>query len=191
MEKLKTAIIGLQHLHLVSYLSHIIACNLDLVAISDDNDSLLEKRKSDFPSNVKYYSDYKNLINSENIGIVFIFSPHYHCPYVVEHTVSKGINIIIEKPIAASHEGGLKIQKTYKKNNVIASVPYVWRFYSVSREIKRILDSGYLGEIKSLEGRYIEGRINHRYIEEVLQITEAFNKSTETDSVIKFKSHHE
>ena len=164
MEKLKTAIIGLQHLHPVSYLPHIIACNLDLIAISDDNKSLLEKRKTDFPSNVKYYSDYKNLIDSEKIDIVFIFSPLYQCPDVVEHAACKGINIIIEKPMAASYEGGLKIQKACTKNNVISSIPYVWRFHFASREIKRILDSGYLGEIKALEGRYIAGRIN-RYIE--------------------------
>ena len=164
MEKLKVAIIGLQHLHPVSYLPHIITCNLDLVAISDNNKNLIEKRKSDFPSSVKYYFDYKDLIDSEKIDIVFIFSPLYQCPDIVEYAASKGINVIVEKPMAASYEGGLKIQKVCEKNNIISSVPYVWRFHFASREIKRILDSGYLGEIKALEGRYVAGRIN-RYIE--------------------------
>lgn len=164
MEKLKVAIIGLQHLHPVSYLPHIINNNLELTSISDDDESLFKKLCNEFHSNVKFYTDYKKLIDNEKLDIVFIFSPHYLCPDVVEYAASKKINIVVEKPIAASYEGALRILKACESNDIIASVPYAWRFHAAAKNIKKIIDFGYLGEIKALEGRCIAGRIS-RYIE--------------------------
>ncbi len=164
MKKLKVAIIGLQHLHPVSYMPHLINSNLELVALSDDDAELLKKRQPLFPGNLNYYTDYKKLLDKEKLDIAFIFSPHYLCPDVVEYAASKKINIVVEKPIAASYEGGLRIQKACESNGIIASVPYAWRFHAATKVIKKMLDFGYLGEIKALEGRCIAGRID-RYVE--------------------------
>lgn len=164
MEKLKVAIIGLQHLHPVSYLPHILNNDLELVSVSDDNEVIIKEKKSVFPSNVKFYTDYKMMLDNEKIDIVFIFSPHYLCPEVVEYSASRKINIVIEKPIAANFEGGLKILNACDSNKIIASVPYAWRFHAAAKNIKKMIDFGYLGEIKALEGRCIAGRIE-RYIE--------------------------
>ncbi len=164
MEKLKVAIIGLQHLHPVSYLPHLIASGLELTAIADDDSELLKKRETEFPKNVTYYTDYKKLLDTEKLDIAFIFSPHYLCPEVAEYAAKKKINLVVEKPVAATYEGCLKIQKACETSGIIASVPYAWRFHAATKTIKKMIEFGYLGEIKALEGRCIAGRID-RYVD--------------------------
>ena len=72
--------------------------------------------------------------------------------------------MLVEKPMAASVEGGERMLKAVNESKIIASTPYVWRYHQGAVEIKRILDAGYLGQVQAMEGRCIAGRIQ-RYID--------------------------
>jgi predicted dehydrogenase len=163
LEKLKAGIIGLQHLHPISYIPHILNNNMDLVGVAEENADLIENKKPNFPPNVRYYTNYRSLLNNEKLNIVFIFSQLNLVPEIVEVAAKNKVNVIIEKPMASSIVGAEKIIESCKQNNILASVPYVWRYHSVAKEIKKILDKGVLGEVQAVEGRCIAGKIE-RYI---------------------------
>ncbi|MHC4871693.1 MAG: Gfo/Idh/MocA family protein [Planctomycetota bacterium] len=162
-KKVKIGIIGLGHLHPFTYMPLFdLAGNCDVVAASDKLDQLTEQFKNEFGKNV--YSDWKELLEKEEIELAYIFLPHDECPEAAVACAEKGINVVVEKPVSNTAEGAAKIKEACDKNNVLFSTPYLWRYHPVTREMKKIIDSGILGKIVGCEGRCAAGGL-HRYIE--------------------------
>jgi predicted dehydrogenase len=161
-KKLKTGIIGLQHLHPRQYMP-MLKCSdkLEVTAVAEERDDLRKSFAADF--SLKDYKSWEKMINQEKFDITLIFFPHKHCPEAAIASAEKGINIIVEKPVAASSDDAQKIVDTAKKHNVLFTTPYLWRYHPVSREIKKFIDNGMLGQIVGGEGRCAAGRLE-RYI---------------------------
>ena len=62
-----------------------------------------------------------------------------------------GYNIMLEKPMAVSAEACRRIVKAVKKANVAFAVCHVLRYTLYSQELKRILKSGKIGDIVSIQ----------------------------------------
>lgn len=165
MSELRVGIIGLAHLHPMSYVPHIQACDKTvLAAVSEPDEQLLKQRMQRLPRGIKSYLSYQELINYGDVDLVIIFAPHILCPEIAEFAASHGKHFIVEKPMAATLAGGEQIRRTSERYDVVASTPYIWRYHAAATEIKRIIKQGYLGEIQALEGRCIAGRVQ-RYID--------------------------
>lgn len=167
MKKIKAGIIGLAHLHPLTYVPLFEQSNeIQLTAISEPDPNLLKSGLATLKLSVpvQSYRDYRQLIDDAGVDMVAIFSPHHRCPEVVDYAASSGKHILVEKPMAASVEGGERILRAVEKAGVIASTPYLWRYHQAAIEIKKILDNAYLGRVFALEGRCIAGRIQ-RYID--------------------------
>ncbi len=63
----------------------------------------------------------------------------------------KGYPILLEKPMAPTEEECRAIVKTVMNKGVIFSVCHVLRHTNYTRELKRIIDSGVLGEVVSIQ----------------------------------------
>lgn len=162
-EKVRVAVIGLGHLHPFDYMPHFAAAgNTEVVAASEKLDILREKFNSEFGLNV--YSEWSELLEKEKFDAAYIFLPHDECPEAACACAEKGIHVIVEKPVANTSQGAKKIREACEKNNVLFSTPYLWRYHPVTREMKKIIDSGVLGKIVGCEGRCAAGGL-HRYIE--------------------------
>ena len=167
MKKIKVGIIGLAHLHPLTYFPHFSQCDaFEVIAVSEPNSEILESASTELSTqhSLQDYGDYRQLIEKAGVDMVAIFSPHEQCPEIVEYAAGRGKHILVEKPMAASVAGGERILKTVEKSDIVASTPYVWRYHQAAIEIKRMLDKGYLGRIFAMEGRCIAGRIQ-RYID--------------------------
>ncbi|MBN1349696.1 Gfo/Idh/MocA family oxidoreductase [candidate division KSB1 bacterium] len=167
MKHIKVGIIGFAHLHPLTYIPHFEACEgMEFIAASDPDCDLLARGLSQLalPRDIECYGDYHQMIDGSGADLVAIFSPHYQCPEVVEYAAAKGKHILVEKPMAASVEGGERILKATQNAQIVSSTPYVWRYHQAAIEIKRLLENGFLGDIFALEGRCIAGRIQ-RYID--------------------------
>ncbi len=163
MKKIKIAIIGLRHLHPRSYMAHFEAINeVEVVAVAEKDESLRHRFAEDF--NLKAYSNFKDLIEQEEIQLAAIFLPHIACSDAALCAIEKGINILIEKPMAADSRSAEKIVQAAESKGVLVTTPYVWRYHPVVRDIKKLIDDGVLGKIIGCEGRCAAGRLN-RYIE--------------------------
>ncbi len=62
-----------------------------------------------------------------------------------------GYHIMLEKPMATTAEGCRRIAEAVKRNNVMLSVCHVMRYTNYTRMVKKIVSSGMLGDIVSMQ----------------------------------------
>jgi UDP-N-acetyl-2-amino-2-deoxyglucuronate dehydrogenase len=163
MNKLNVGIIGLGHLHPITYMPHFNSCNkTTVVAASDEKEILRNSFKEQFKTNV--YASWQEMLDKENLDLAYIFLPHCDCAEAAIACAERKIHIVVEKPVAHISSDVLKIAKACTANNVLFSTPYLWRYHPVVRKMKEAIDSGILGKIVGCEGRCAAGGL-HRYIE--------------------------
>ncbi len=163
MDDIRVGIIGLRHLHPRSYMPLFQAVpGMSVVAAAEREPAILTSFRRDFRTSG--YADWRDLIESERLDLAVVFLPHAECPAAAVACARKGINLLVEKPMAADVRGALEMIAAAHRANIILSAPYVWRFHPVCREIKRLLELGTLGKIVACEGRCAAGR-PERYVE--------------------------
>ena len=131
--------------------NHIFAAienKLEIVALCDIDLSRAHKLINDYHlDNVKVYDNYLEMLAKEKLEIVAIASPSYLHAQMGLDCIERGINIIIEKPIALSIEDAdLLILKAQEKG-VYACANYQNRFNKSVQYIKKALDEGRFGKL--------------------------------------------
>ncbi len=145
---------GQNHIRVYSQLK-----NIKLVAVADINSKLLHNIYSQFF--LKTYSNYKKMLDNEDLDIVSIAVPTGLHLTVAKDTISKKIHTLIEKPIAATVKDANIIIKLAKKYKVKLGVGHVERFNPVITLLKKYLDNNQAGKIFQITIRRI-GPFPHR-----------------------------
>ncbi len=163
MHTLSVGILGLCHLHPRSYMPILQAVEgMKVVAAADANEAVLEAFARDF--HLHPFTDWQVMIEAERLDLAVLFLPHAQCPEAAIACAQHGINLLIEKPMAASSEGLRRTIAAAHKAGVVLSTPYVWRYHPVARQMKKFVEDGVLGRVVGCEGRCAAGRL-HRYID--------------------------
>jgi myo-inositol 2-dehydrogenase/D-chiro-inositol 1-dehydrogenase len=163
MKKINIAIIGLRHLHPRSYMTHFkMIDEVDVIAVAEDNESIRSQFVKDF--DIHGYSHWTELFEKEPIDLAAIFLPHIQCPDAALDAIDRGINVMIEKPMTVDSASAQKIVDQAGKRNMMVTTPYVWRYHPVVKDIKQILETGFLGQVIGCTGRCAAGRLQ-RYID--------------------------
>ena len=163
MERLKVALLGLSHLHPRSYMPLFQSVpETEVVAVADANPAVLDGFTRDFP--VRGYAGWRDLLEKERLDLAVLFLPHAECPEAAVACAERGIHLIVEKPMAAGAAGVARMKAAAEKAGVLLTTPYLWRYHPISREMKRLIGEGVLGNVVGCEGRCAAGRLN-RYIE--------------------------
>lgn len=125
--------------------------DLNLVAVCDINpehmENLLEKHNLEKEPSIKRYIDYKQMIEEnpiELIGIATESGPHAE---IALYCIEKGINVIIEKPMAMSIADADAIIKAAEKNHVKVSACHQNRFNIAVQKMRDAVDSGRFGKL--------------------------------------------
>lgn len=123
---------------------------LEIVAVCDivpeKMDSILEKFNLN-NSNIKRYSDYKQMIENEKLDLIGIATESGKHAGIAIDCINKGINVIIEKPIALSIEDADKIINASKENNVVVCANHQNRFNKAIKKVRENLEAGKFGKL--------------------------------------------
>jgi len=143
--------IGRRHIRNLNVLGH---KNIDLAEPAPRPDLM-----KGLAINETYPSLTDALGSGKNYDAAFICTPPvYHLPAAVELAKRK-TDIFIEKPLSQSLKGVDTLNKTVKKNRVIAMVGYNQRFNFGIRRIKSCIEEGCLGRklyyIRAEVGQYL------------------------------------
>jgi predicted dehydrogenase len=136
--------------------------DLEVVAASDANPALAEGFAKDF--SVRGYTDWRVMIDCEQLDLAAIFLPHCDCPDAAAACAERGSHLLVEKPMAATADGVRRMIEAARRSRRVLSAPYVWRYHPVCRHMKQLLEQGALGRIVGCEGRCAAGRLQ-RYID--------------------------
>jgi predicted dehydrogenase len=162
-QPVSVGLLGLSHLHPPSYMTLFQAIpGTSVIAAADASPTVLERFIKDFP--MRGYADWRELLEKERLDLAVIFLPHADCPDAAVACAARGVNVLVEKPMAAGAEGVRRMIAAAGKAGVILSTPYVWRYHPVVRQMKKLIEEGVTGRIVGCEGRCAAGRLS-RYIE--------------------------
>lgn len=144
MRKIKTAVIGcgkVGHFHAYAY-QH---CeNSELVACL----GRVEGRTKAFASKygIRAFTDLEKMVEETGVEAVSICVPHPGHAAIAMECCKLGLNIAVEKPLAASLEDCDAILAAVKENHVIGTTICQRRFYRPAQRVKKAIEDGKLGK---------------------------------------------
>lgn len=149
-KKLKIGIIGtgwIAQAHMVGYST---CPDAEVVAAAD----LISGKAEAFfeehciPSDgVRFYPSHKAMLDNEELDAVSI------CTYNATHAecaiyaLNKGVNVMLEKPMCVTLDEAIAICRAEKASGKVLTVGFQPRFDANTKMLKRIVDSGELGQI--------------------------------------------
>ncbi|MFL0251726.1 Gfo/Idh/MocA family protein [Clostridium neuense] len=165
MKKLRFAIIGCGR---ISY-KHVEALvnnknEAELVAVCDIVKEKAEgkakeyKDKINLDVNIKVYTDYKKMLDEENIDVVTIATESGYHPEIAIYCMNNKKNVICEKPMALSIKDADEMIKASKSNNVKLCVSHQNRFNKPIQQLKKALAEGRFGKLINGTARILWNR---------------------------------
>lgn len=167
--KLKIGIIGtgwIAESHIESYLQ---MPDVEIVAAADWIDGKAEKFMKRYGvEGVHFYHDHKTLIDNEpelDAVSVCTFNTQHAAPtiYALEH----GVNVLLEKPFTVTLDEAVEVMRAEKKSGKLLSIGFQPRGDENMKMIKKIVESGVLGDIYYIQtgGGRRRGIPNSTFIE--------------------------
>lgn len=125
---------------------------VQLVGVADANETLVASIARSY--SCKPYADYHDLLD-ENLDVASIVVPTTFHKKVALDAIRKGINILVEKPIADTVEHADEIIKAAHKKGVKLMVGHVERFNPAIMKLKELIDGGLLGKVVSISAKRV------------------------------------
>ncbi|MEW6228248.1 MAG: Gfo/Idh/MocA family oxidoreductase [Bacillota bacterium] len=116
----------------------------ELVAIADADEA---KRTTSEKLGARFYTDYKRLLDSEDLdGAIVALPNNLHVEVGIE-LARRGLHILMEKPLANTSKEAEQVVTAVKSNNVIMLVGHHRRFSSKVQAVREMVQNGELGKI--------------------------------------------
>lgn len=125
---------------------------VQLVGVADVNEKLAASIAHSY--GCKPYADYNDLLDG-NLDAVSIAVPTTLHKKVALDAIKKGINVLVEKPIADTVENADEIIRAARRNKVKLVVGHVERFNPAIIKLKELIDSGLLGKVVSISAKRV------------------------------------
>ena len=92
-------------------------------------------------------TDYKDILNDPEIEAVSVCTPNKVHPVIAMDFLKAGKNVLCEKPAAKTYAEALEMQKAQHESGKVLNIGVVNRFNDSVNMMKKIIDSGELGDI--------------------------------------------
>lgn len=146
-DKIKLAIIGSGKWGFNHVRTAILLLNPSSIVVCDSNDSIVNKIK-DLSEVVGFTSDLDEVLNDEDINCIIIATPaetHYN---LAKQCLSKGKNVLVEKPITLYSSEAEELSELANKLDKVLMVGHVLLYHPAIIKIKEMLDEGKLGKLQ-------------------------------------------
>ena len=160
MEKLKVGIIGCGVIFDLNILGYLNRDDVEISCLCDRKQRYIKSKieKFNLGSEVKIYSDYKEMLDIERIDILEILIPHHlHCEATLYAAQKDILGISVQKPMAHSIKECDSMINASKKNNIKLKVFENFCFYPPIMKAKQLLIEGIIGEVNSIHIKTLEG----------------------------------
>jgi len=123
--------------------------NLNIVALCDLIPASMEDKieKCGLPADISQYTDYREMLDQEEIDLIAIATESGKHAVIALDCIEKGINVIIEKPIALSLEDADAIIAAADRKGVLVSACHQNRFNKSVQKIREAVETGRFGRL--------------------------------------------
>jgi len=143
--------IGRHHAEVASRLEE-----YEFVAVAD----VLEERAKELASrfNARAYTNYVEMLEKEQVDVISVCTPHPTHAEIAIEAVKRGVNVLTEKPMAATVSQCLAMIGEARKRGVKLGVVFQNRFEPRVRKAKMMINRGEMGYIYRAMLRYVTYR---------------------------------
>lgn len=96
------------------------------------------------------------LVASDDVDVVHICTPNHTHAGLAELALRAGKPVICEKPLATTVAAARRLVAAAEEAGVVATVPFVYRFYPTVREARARIAAGEAGRLWLLHGSYLQ-----------------------------------
>src|SRR5205085_1450073 len=153
MKKLKAAVFGSGFMGRVHTEGIRRLGNVEVAAIAASSDEKA-RRFGDEIGVSRTTGDYRTLLGDPEIDAVHICTPNaLHLP-MAKAALEAGKHVLCEKPLAVSVAEGRQLVELARTKNLRNCTFHNLRFYPMVQQIRRMRETGELGEIYAVQGTY-------------------------------------
>jgi predicted dehydrogenase len=127
---------------------------IKVVACCDILPKHLQKGLSEAEKEAKGYTDYRKLLEQEDIDAVLIATPQYLHYQMAIDAIAAGKHIICEKTMTLNTEDALALSKIVKNSNLVFQVGYQWQSHPLFNQIHQMVQEGECGQITHIRCNY-------------------------------------
>lgn len=147
---MKYALIGCGRIA-TNHIKAVINNKLEFVAVCDvlpqAMENLLAKHNLEKDASIRRYTDYKEMIEQENPTLVGIATESGIHAEIALYCIERGVNVIIEKPMAMSMADADKIVVTAEQHHVKVCACHQNRFNHAVQATRKALEEGRFGRM--------------------------------------------
>ena len=119
---------------------------VNLCSVVDNSPSMLEQCKKEFGP-LDYRLDYQGLLSDSDTSAVHVCSPNTTHFQVASEFLRARKHVLVEKPLALRSREAYELVRLAGEKRRVLAVGHVHRFNNGINELKRIVQSGLLGDI--------------------------------------------
>ncbi len=168
--KLRWGILGAARINQHLMPAIVEAENSELIAIASRRTGAAAETLAKYAPNKKdviIYDQLESILTNDNIQAVYIpLANNEHAQWTLR-AIEHGKHVLCEKPLALTIADIEAIEITAKKHNVTVMEGFMYRFHPQHVRVKEIIDSGLIGEVRSVRScfSYIMQPSRHYRIE--------------------------
>lgn len=123
---------------------------MNVTAISTLKRHQLPKDLSNGDNSPVHYKNWTKMLDSEELDLVFVSSLPMHHFEMVKYALSRGLNVVCEKPFTMnSRESEELLIISKKSNNTKVFIDFEWRYHPARQKVKELISE--IGDILHFE----------------------------------------
>lgn len=99
------------------------------------------------PAGCAVYGDYESLVADKNVDVIYVATPHSHHYQNVMLALQAKKNVLCEKAFTVNAAQTKILCETAKKNNCFLMEAVWTRYFPLSIQVRRLIQSGEIGEV--------------------------------------------
>ncbi len=155
--------IGAAHPHSRGWLETLRDMENDLARVTlCEADRDLRERSDIAEGIAAFYDEPEALFEAEKPDLAMILLPHPEAAETAVKAAEQGVHVFVEKPVARTASDARRIKEACARAGVQFTTGYNWRHNPTSRDIRKRVADGDLGQLWSVELRVVTSTVRSR-----------------------------
>jgi predicted dehydrogenase len=104
----------------------------------------------------------ESLVSADDVDVVHVCTPNVlHVP-LAQQALAAGKPVVCEKPLATSVADARQLTSNAEQTGLVATVPFVYRFYATVRDARARIAAGEAGRLHLMHGSYLQDWLSKR-----------------------------
>jgi predicted dehydrogenase len=150
-QPLRVGVAGLSHDHIHNLMNQYKKNEVIIVGIAESDGQLVDKYKKQYslPDSI-FYKSLPELLKHVKPDAVLAYNAISEHLSVVESCASKGVPVMVEKPLATTVKDALRIEELAEKYKIQVLTNYETTWYNTNQQIKEMVDANAIGGVRKL-----------------------------------------